>query len=473
MPLNTAFLKKLSYRDGEGEIEAEFEGNNSIEKREFPFSPEIRLPQNKAVTALAKEIVSPHARLVFSEGKGKSAFRSKSISVLKEAHALLSLSLKAIIPLLEPERQFLLSRNWKYFDKFRLEKGRVEKPEDSQGIPELPDGIPLKKALLSRALCVPLEALPERKQAAGRILVENAAFKESQLMFAESEAPERHSWTNHIFSGFVELDFSRAVLEKIIELNLGFESMNCSCCAPRSLNSKNVLPNSMVEAEFSENGYYFESLLPSFSQEFHKSSGNKEARIGRKGEFYLEHYPVGPFYAGNKAMVPLADARKLEAERSATITGDREELKWSCQRRRSFLAGEIERLLSAENSARQKMLFLEKDELRRNGLNAFNPCFEGKERLALKECAEANSFLAEALFSAVASDCSPFRHSELFRAIEAFKSEILSSCNTGLERKNAERIYLNAGRAFIRSREAFTELALVSREIGVPAPIPC
>jgi len=471
MPFNTAFLKKLSYRDGEGKIEAEFEGNNSNEKREFPFFPEIRLPQNKAVTALAKEMVSPHGNgLVFSEGKGKSAVRSKSLSGLKEAHALLSLSLKAIIPMLGPERQFLVSKNWKYFDKFRLEKGRVEKQEFEPA--ELPEGISLKEALLSRALCVPVEKIPAKKRDTGRILVENAAFREFQLLFAESEAPERHSWTNHIFSGFVELDFSRAVLEKIAGLNLGFESLNCSCCVPRSLDSKNVLPNSMVEVEFGENGYYFESLLPSFSLAFHKSSANKEARASRKREFYLEHFPTGPFYAGGKAMVPLADARKLEAERSAAITGNREKLKWSCSKRKSFLAGEIERLLSAENSARQKMLLLEKGELKRKGLNAFNPCFESAQRRELAAAVSSCHELSEALFSAISSGGSPFRHSELFRAIEAFKSEILSSCNIELERKNAERIYLNAGRAFIRSREAFTELALVSRELGVSAPIP-
>lgn len=475
MPLNTAFLSKLSYRDGKGKIAALFESNNDLVECLFEFVPEIRLPLNNAVSALVREIVSPHAssELFFSEGEGALSIRSRSFSSLRKAHALLSISLRARIPLIEPERQFLLQRNWSYFDEFSVRKHNIEK-KNSLGLSlksiDFHSGIPLKKIFFSNLLSVKPESLPLRELEMGQILLENAAFKSSCLVPLEKNSLKRTHFNGKAFNDFIELDFSRAVLEKIVESNLGFESLNCDCCKPQSISSDNVLSNSLVGVEFKENGYYFESLFQSFSQQFHESNPNRKARIDRKREFYLENYPVGPFYSGQRALVPLADAIKLEQDNIVSITSEKNELKWCCRKRKSFLASEISRLLSLERVLKEKIELLEKKELRENGLNAFNPSFTHSEKNALIGFAEVCSELTSSIFSSLLWSKSSFYQKTIFEAIEGFKSQMLSNYNKVLEQRHFEPIYSSAGRAFIRNREIFTDLAMVSREIGIPLP---
>jgi|GEM_PF-4432991 len=474
MPSSNAFLTGVSYAVKEHRVKVLFENSEEKTVKEFLFVPEIRMPLNNAVRAVAREIVSPQTGLVFSESAEKCALRSPSFNLLRKAHALLSLSLKASIPLIEPERQFLLDQGWSYFDCFELEGGVIGKKQQGTALSQLdlPVDITLREALLSRMLALPASQLPEGPHEKGRVLLENAAFKSSQFVYSEQVVPKSNS-PGKVLSGFFELDFSRAILQRIADSNIGFNSLNCGCCKPAGVNSENVLPNSMVEVEFFNNGYFFESLLPSFASFFHENNKGKESRRARKQEFALEQFPIGPFYAGQKAVVPLADARKLEGEGSARQTGKVAELWWSCRRKQSFLARKAMELLSIEASARKKALELERSELREKGLNAFNPCFESREKLALEEVISASQELMRALFFALFAKGNGFSHSRVCGALEAFKGEMLEGFNRQLSRMKSEPIYSFSGREFIRTREVFTDLALASRKIGVPLPSLC
>jgi len=454
MPLDTAFLAGVSYAEGKNSVKVSFESKKGTESEEFSFTPEIRLPENKAVTAIARELVSPNKskELFFREGQGNCTIHSSYFSSLKKAHSLLSLSLNAFIPLLEPERQFLLSNNLSYFQS---------RKENKQTFPEK---INLNKCILSNELRIPTEKLPVEKEELGLKLIENNCFSNHKIIYTSHANPVWRFVGNP--SGFFELDLSNAMHEKILELNLGFETVNCDCCKPSSLRSRNVLPNSLVETEFLENGFFFDSMIPSFSAKFHSLNPLKESREKRKREFFLRSFPIGPFYSGEKAMVPLSDARKLVKQGKA-IVHKKTELSWHCVRKKSFLSNEILRLTRELNEAKQCILESEKNRLEESGLNAFDPLSDPSHHInSAKQ--EAFSVLLSSVSMAVSSPKNPLFNDNFSTALEAIRSEILADYNEFLERSQSEPIYLSAGRAFIRNIECLTDLALISKQAGMP-----
>ncbi len=456
MPLDTAFLAGVSYAEGKNSVKVSFESGKGIEFQEFDFAPEIRLPANKAVTAIARELVSPHKskELFFREEQGNCTIQSPSFSSLKKAHSLLSLSLNAFIPLLEPERQFLLLKNMTYFDSFPKENSAKKFPENSD----------LKKCFLSSELRIPVEKIPSEKEELGLRLIENNCFFEHKIIYTSHLNSSRQFFGKP--NGFFELDLSNALHKKILELNLGFESVNCDCCRPSSLRSRNVLPSSLVEAEFLENGFFFDSMVASFAAKFHSLNPLKESREKRKREFFLRSFPVGPFYSSEKAMIPLADARKLEKDGQAVICGNTE-LSWHCLRKKSFLSKEISRLILELEETRQCISESEKNRLKEAGLNAFDPLSDFGYRLnSAKQ--EAIALLLSSTTNAIFSPKNPLFNESFSMALEATRSEILSDYNEFLERSQSEPIYLSAGRAFIRNIECLTDLALVSKQAGMP-----
>ncbi|MCX6802553.1 MAG: hypothetical protein NT067_05595 [Candidatus Diapherotrites archaeon] len=476
MTLGTAYLDTVRYLEGEGKIIASFKSLDCDGKEteaEFGFLPELRLPHNHDFKQFLAS-VSPQG-LIFRETEKGICANSKSFSGLELLHSLLSVSFNAFVPLPEPERQFLLSRDWGYFDKFEIREGRqggpaVEKKgfaEDSVNSPCFPENIKQKDAFLSNLLLLQCKKIPAGQET-GMAFLENAAFANFSLMPSGKTPKQAKDSCKSGFHDLIELDFSRAILEKIAESNLGADSINCGCCRPESLHSGNVLPNSAVEVEFLENGYYFDSCIPLFARQFHEQNPGKSARLARKKEFCLEGMPVGPFYCGKKAVVPLADALRLEGGGAARIVAEKE-LRWHCRKKPSFVAAGISGLLSLESALKERMAALEKKDIAEKGLNAFNPVFSSPEKTSLEEFLQACSCLLESVFSCLGTG-SFSGQKDFSENVQAFSSGLLSGYNEMLEERNSEPIYLISGRAFVKHMEIFTDLAVVSKDTGMSLP---
>ena len=149
------------------------------------------------------------------------------------------------------------------------------------------------------------------------------------------------------FENVSEIDFTPvwAGLLSSQEFNLGFETINCECCIPKGFTAENILPNSRVEVQFLQNGFYFESASQDFALEFHNSRNeSKNARIKRMNDWFLKTIPTGPFNNGEKCLIPLPDAVQLQRQEKAIIL-ENSELKWFCTRKQSFLSKEIMALI--------------------------------------------------------------------------------------------------------------------------------
>ncbi|MEM0360158.1 MAG: hypothetical protein QXK06_02355, partial [Candidatus Diapherotrites archaeon] len=337
--------------------------------------------------------------------------------------------------------------------------------EESINSPCFPESIEPEKAFLSNLLLSHYSKLSKEREI-GRIFLENAAFQNFALLPCKQEQKKRNA-KKAICQNLIELDFSRAILEKIAKTNLGPESLNCDCCQPTSINAENVLPNSLVEVEFLENGFYFDSSIPLFAKKFHESNSGKSSRLARKKEFFLESIPVGPFYFGQRAVVPLADAHSLYRNGFVRIAGEKG-LKWHCIKKPSFLAESVSSILSLEDSLKKRVLEIEKKDVLEKGLNAFNPFFSNPEKAVLEAFLKACSSIIESVSLCLEIDF--FSEGDFAEILEALNSGLVFKYNELLCERNSEPIYCISGRAFVKRMELFTDLAVISRDFGIPLP---
>ncbi len=418
MALNTYCLERVDYSEETRIIKAEFKGLERSKIIGFPFNPFIKFPLPlKGKTALEKILTDFEAKGFSISRDGNCAVvAADSFSQLKKLHKLLSLSLKIPIPLIEPERQFLIEKGWAYFDVFSINSPLKHIPLLSNYNKSIPlisgmlggriESNALEKIVFSNLLRVPVEAIPQTQEAIGRIVLENAFF--SRTLGSESNG--------FCQRGAMMLNSS---IKRIIEFNIGFDSLNCDCCKPSSLNEKNVLPSSLVMVEFFADGFYFQSGIPSFSKEFHLLHGKKNSREKRKKEFCLPFFPIGPFFARDKALIPFIDAKRLEKQGVLKILKEGHRLSWFCLKNESFLgkyfkvnAGERNAIESIANS-------MEKKAYVKNGLGAFAVLDSSLKHLFLKEALKAREIAERAVIECIKKGKTVFSNPELLKAIES------------------------------------------------------
>ncbi|PIN99038.1 MAG: hypothetical protein COT90_01315 [Candidatus Diapherotrites archaeon CG10_big_fil_rev_8_21_14_0_10_31_34] len=310
---------------------------------------------------------------------------SFDFSVLKEINSLIEN--KGI--LLSPERQFLLLRNWSFFDEFEV-NGEIKKKQ-LEGIPEIAFNFAsgslkenlsemlvfskqntkefLSKLILSNVLCTKLIDLPKSKSHILDSFIESVLFKNNFVLPKKQAKFDSGFVEKNRFKDLKKVDFSFVwpVLFSFPFYNLGFNSVNCSCCKPDSLNEKNILPSSLIEIKFLEEGIYFESTNSEFSSFFHSNSSGKEKRLKRKNEWNLHGIPLGPFFRNDVLRVPLNDAVRLVQEEKAVFLSDHN-LSWFCRKKENFLSIELNELNKKIVFFDKKLTEIEKNSIKENGI---------------------------------------------------------------------------------------------------------
>ncbi|MBU2100018.1 hypothetical protein KKB11_02190, partial [Candidatus Micrarchaeota archaeon] len=381
---NTFYLSNAEYIEKKRRISVEFSNLEQTKRISFPFIPCIMVPDSCRNLLLTPKESSGKGFRLEKISNGIKIF-SPDFSFLESIN--LSIEKKGI--LLSPERQFLLSNNWSFFDSFEL-NGEINKKE-LEGIPEIKfdfnsDSIKeniselfslseknaksfLNKIALSNILCEKITFLPFSKNKIFDSFLE-AVFFRNNFAFEKKKPKFDSGFTEkNNFSRLKKADFSFVwpVLFSFPFYNLGFDSVNCSCCKPSSLNEKNTLPSSLVEVKFTEDAIYFESSNIVWSEFFHSAASGKEKRIKRMNEWKLKEVPAGPFFRNDVLRIPFDDSLKLFREKKAVFLSDHD-LIWFCRKKESFLSREL-------NELNKKILFfgakleeLEKNSIKENGL---------------------------------------------------------------------------------------------------------
>lgn len=346
------YLTRVSYNEQKHEIITEFSSDsNNLVKRER-FHPFFYFNSGIGREKLLEFFISLGFRGFSVEEEGRFlCVRALSMELLKKMSNALALHAKKKPLVIEPERAFLLSKGWSFFDSFEEIDGLLFRsdlfsvPANSTAKVSVPDfgshiirELPFSEALRlseedalfmvsqsawSNLLVVPQVMVPSSIEGKLEFFIENIFFKHAQeLSFEESKKMFSSKEFEPISAqGLSKLDFSRVWTELFSNnfFNLGPETRNCDCCKPVVLEAKNLLPSSMIRVCFSQSNLFFESCSESFSFDFHNENDSKDLRLEKKREFFLNSFPVGPFSAGEVALVPLLDALRLIEQGKAKL----------------------------------------------------------------------------------------------------------------------------------------------------------
>lgn len=294
---------------------------------------------------------------------------AKNKDTLHKVHKVLLLSIKKTPFLVDIERQYLIEKNWSYYDLFLIvSSNKIKKIENTNVSSVVKKYINThlneeqfklienltKNILLSNILKIKINDV--KKQDVMNTFFENIYF-ENQISLKNNSHPEILKNRKKL-QGTFEINFSNIwpyLLTKEF-YNISPDTYKCECCSPNSYLNENVLLNSLVKVKFKVSGFYFISKDKKWAYyKYHLNTPNKENRINFMKMNALKEMPVGPFYKEDIASIPLIDAIKLKQEKNIEILEKQEELKWVCEKKESFLSLTLKKYLKKLKSIEQSI----------------------------------------------------------------------------------------------------------------------
>ncbi|MFH1663349.1 MAG: hypothetical protein ABH986_00810 [archaeon] len=487
MPLPNAFyLSNAEYVEEKKRVCVEFSSLNETRRISFPFIPCILVHQTLLDESL-NSFLSDSGKKIRTEkiANGLKIF-SSDFSLLNEINFL---SGKKCI-LLSPERQFLLEKNWSFFDEFELggeiTKKELEKlPEikldfasgslkdfvsELLSVSDLPAKSFLNKLVLSNILCVKPELLSVSKPALTDFFIESVLFKNSFAFVKKNPKFDSGFSGKTSFSKLKEVDFSFVwpVLFSFPFHNLGFESINCSCCRPENPAERNVLPSSLIEVRFIQDGIYFESTNNEWGSFVHENSSGKQKRVKKMIEWNLRSIPLGPFFRNDVLRVPLTDAAKLRDEGKVVFLSSHD-LHWACTKKESFLSEKLSELNKKIVFFERRINELELNSVKENGIAFSLFLDEDTEFIFLSEYKKALRQLFSSVPFQLASFSSAFFDFSLSNSIKCVFASVLSRFRE-FSLLNSSASFAQKNTVLIDSDNALDLLLEFSKSEGIPVP---
>ncbi len=491
---NTFWLTKATYIDSHRAVFVEFSNRDCLESRKFHFFPEMLLPKSFSASELPV-LLSRNSPKKFRVIVEKNCFRvvAASFSDLCEFGVLIEKNFSFSPAIIEPERQFLALYEWNYFDAFNVYESEATKiafagvpdariehlagtvsdtfSEMFSGNPEAGRALAEKIVSSHIAKIPPEKVFPDSDIAElflENLLFSNRVFFAPQKGIALQQQPRTYS-TQDFFS---EIDFSQMWAELLTKhfFNLGFETVDCNCCRPGTIFEGNVLPNSLVIAEFNSDGMFFDSWLPEFARSFHSLKEGKGSREKRKREFFLQEHPVGPFYRGQRESIPVVDAIALSSKGFCKIVSNAE-MHWHCVKQESFLSAEISMLKQKIAEALLPVSRIEQEYKRSHGL-IYSEKLRFCPEHAFFDCLKIQ--LEQILF-ALPKLLSSQRHGVFFpnfcSALSSVKALSTGKFRNFAAENGLRKVVVSAEKAFFSSDSALETVSDFSRKEHLPSPI--
>ncbi|MBS3062553.1 MAG: hypothetical protein J4203_01650 [Candidatus Diapherotrites archaeon] len=401
MAPNALALASAKYDEKRRAVRVFFSNDAQQSAKSFPFFPRLyvdrqQLPADHLQQAL--DLYGPTKFSFKTVNRFAAEVKASTHSDLVKLSRLLDSMFQYDAKPLEPERQFLLSSDWSYFDAFALDRDAPEKiPAPGLSSARLdflssPVSVELSELLRSAAhtetaagfakkiayanlLAIPPTEAPDSASQAAELFLQNAFFRAG--LPTRNRGPdfsaEKKAWP---WSSSLEessgLNFSNTLAKLLLpaHYNLGPDTLQCPCCMPENIAAKNLLPDSLVFVRFQADFFYFQSVSEAFANRFHAARPGKENRLRFKLESSLHTLPIGPFSRNQVDAVPLPDAFELVRHGKAMLAEKEASLKWHCTRAPSGLAQELARLSRLEASLAQALSGLEQKTLSENKLAA-------------------------------------------------------------------------------------------------------
>jgi len=484
-PPNTFCLSNAEYIEEKKRVSVEFSNLTEIKNISFPFVPFI-LIHNSCVDGSFLDFLNSSKKLKIEKISNGLKIFSSDFSFLKCINSMIHN--KGI--LLSPERQFLLLNNWSFFDAFELEEKMTKRelidfPELNLNFSSssLKDEVSemlvfskksgktfLNKLVLSNILCLKLVSLPGSKSKLIDFFIESVLFK-NNFAFNKNIPKFDSGFVEKINSGKLkEVDFSFVwpVLFSFPFYNIGFDSVNCSCCKPDKLSESNILPSSLIEVKFLEEAVYFQSSNQDWTEFFHSNALGKEKRIKRMNEWKLNSVPAGPFFRNDVLRVPLIDALKLSSENKAVFFKDHY-LIWSCRKKECFFSKELNELNKKIVFFDEKINELEKNLIKENGIAFSLYADENPEFNFFSEYKNTLKILFSSVPFQLSSVSSVFFDVSFSNSIKCVFSSVLTKFKE-FSINNSSNSFVTKNSVLVDSDNALDLLTEFSKKERIPVP---
>ena len=493
-PNKLFFLVSVRYKDECSKIIVEFANDSHRIYETLDFTPAIisnlsRLSQEE----LQKLINETFLYSVNAEFLGNSifSFSSKSMEILKSFQEKLA-SLNCNSLLIPPEKQFLLSNNWAYFNCFKMVSGKLRKldtlllPNSNLGflVHPLPLTISqlngsnkasleslLKRVILSNVLSLGINEISFDSGFIQKSFLESIFFRQKFIpSFPYKPDLGRKKSIKGSYSNITEVNFSSFFADALTKnfYNLWFDTYCCDCCKPNSISSKNLLPNSTVQVRFVQDGIFLQSFSNSFAESFHENHGNKFSRQNYMDEFYLNSVPLGPFNSEQTVELPLHDViPNLDKNHFSII--ELAEPKWFCTKRESFLSRHIRQMKISMMKLSKRLEFYQSKSLKK-GLASYNNLLNTPIYLFLEAYLSELDSLLGLVVNELTSNSSGLLSKEILESYSAIQSYALGNFKEFSAMKGSKAILATPSAALLNSDSALALVKEFSIRFSYPLP---
>lgn len=469
-------LTNVQYNESKQEVLVEFSGEDFKVVERFPFFPYLNFSTKLHRDSLEEILFSFGLKKfkIFEENDNKKIIAS-SFAELKKISSCIGRAFGKKPLILEPERQFLIEKNWSYFDSFDEDFKKIESQDFgfllTKYIPfnhamELAEKETLelvKKATLSKILSVKLSSIPKKKEEIIETFLEKIYFssgapvsiKEPNFFYLVKDfAPLGY------YENISKIDFSPVWIQLFSKnfFNIGLETKNCSCCPPVTLDDPNLYPDSMISVCFTNDASFYESTSASFARKFHIENSGKEWREQKKKEFFMRAYPIGPFFKNQSVLVPLEDAKLLLSEKKV-ILGKNHSLSWFCKINESFFSKELKKINELNVNFSKKSEY----NLELFNKNDFVFLFNSFERENYLE------IISEIPFQLLNLN-SKFFSQDLASVVKSVQEATIHKFKTFSEKQGYRVLYADKKSAFVRGHSSLSLLKSFAKELSLPQP---
>ncbi len=312
--------------------------------KQYPFFPSFYLPRtstNLFETILNASTFPKHQLITHSQSLQIIArdfveLKKIAFTIFAQTHYL---------PLLiEPERQFLLTQKWRYFQAFDEEFKPLPHSFTDAQLPGFVESIyatlkslhthnPKMQAEWNERITCAHELLhPISEKLLS--LNEKVEMGMDNYLFAK-HIPLPLEGSEPIDTGKWNVAQREEAKKRIIENPLEAEG-KCECCIPKSFMEAHVLPHSLVAATTTQDGLYIHTHHSRLSEHYHTTHTGKEKREARAKEYALNHYPIGPLTRNQTITLPLHEAIQEMRTGNVRIAFSTSEAKWKCRNEKPF-----------------------------------------------------------------------------------------------------------------------------------------
>ncbi len=341
MTPNTFSLVSVSTREEKRGVDVTFSNEQRKQLKFYPFFPSFYLPHTStnAFEKLLNEHIEERHQLV-SHSKSVQVIAGTWEDLKKIAHQIHQLT-NYFPSLIEPERQFLLTQKWKYFQSFDVHLSPLQEAFRETKVEGMAEGVLktlkqvhvhnpslenqlAKRMVLSHELGIPLSDVDE-------------LTPEMQM----ETLLENHFFTLHLAAPLhrgEKLDRGNWNVEQRTRSTMHTWSMStegegrCACCVPTSLAEAHVQGGSEIECVVEQDGVYIHTLDEKRSQAFHDTHPQKEKRFARAREWGLHIIPIGPLWRGEKITLALNEAKQAHEQGLVRMNFSAEKMRWSCRK---------------------------------------------------------------------------------------------------------------------------------------------